>query len=158
MDHIAPLPAAGNVSHLDGHSFIGLGGLLGVALTRKALHRLRRTASATHWLIPLTDPELAAEAAGLPGEVLWLSPEPPAKQLGLLNLDVQGVWKDGDAVTINACGQSRKLLLPEVPLLSATVPCLARAFVDFWMNYTAEAAGLPESKLVEPPAAMEVAA
>jgi hypothetical protein len=158
MDGFAPLPAAGNLSHLDGHCFIGEGGLLGVALTKKGLQQLRRNGSPTHWLIPLDQSGLAEEAAALPGEVLWLSPQPPADLLGLLNVDVQGVWKEGDAVAINACNRALKLRLPEIPLLSLTAPYLARVFVDFWMGCEASGAGTYSKKLTQPQPALEVAA
>lgn len=134
MDGFAPLPAPGNLSHLDGHCFIGEGGLLGVALSLKGLQQLRRNSMATHWLIPLDKPELADAAAALPGEVLWLSTTPPAEILGALNVDMQGVWKEGDAVFINTCERKLKLLMPEIPLWSMMKPYLARAFVDFWMG------------------------
>ncbi|MFN3409484.1 MAG: hypothetical protein ACK45B_10855 [Limisphaerales bacterium] len=87
VDGIAPLPGVRDLLHLDGHCFLGDAGLLAVALTEPSLARLRRSASPTHWLLPLERPAVAVAATALPGEVFWLGSRPPEHLLGALAAD-----------------------------------------------------------------------
>jgi hypothetical protein len=134
VDGIAPLPGVRDLLHLDGHCFLGDAGLLAVALTEPSLARLRRSASPTHWLLPLERPAVAAAATALPGEVFWLGSRPPEHLLGALAAEVLGVWRDGANAVVRLSDRPIRLALSTVPPEGAVPLHLARVFVDVWMG------------------------
>ena len=124
----AHLPATGtNPPPPDGQCIPGPRGLLAVALRQETLARLRQTVRPTHWLLPVDDTAMAAEAATLGGEVLWLCGRKPSEALGQLHEQLTGAWIEPDGIWINLDGRAVQQPLPRgAPNLPALAQIVAR--------------------------------
>jgi hypothetical protein len=132
MNESAPALSGADLLHLDGQCFTSTSGVLGVTLKPHTLSSIRRKGNATHWLIPVSNAELVAAAASLPGEVFWLFHKTPEQLLGKLADNPRGAWFDGNQIVINLHGNPKRVQMERKPNAAFAMEYLARNVVNEW--------------------------
>lgn len=150
MDEVAPALTGADLLHLDGQCFVGAPGVLGVALRVNSLAHLRRTGAATHWLLPVEDVAVVAAAANLPGPILWLSLQPPARVVGHLAEDFQGAWLDGNLIVIKVAGVRCQMRLAQPLHRSFARSYLARLVANLWTAKPSVDAAISPLRSIQP--------